>query len=494
MRLLPLRSIGFFSLALAVACTGCDSGGSNGVVTKAKSTVLEPRPNVLLVSIDTLRADHLSCYGYDRDTSPHIDRLADESVRFANVFAPAPWTLPSHATMLTGLHSFNLGVVSEKSTIPKNVPMVTELLHQAGYQTAAFVDSMPRGFVGAERGFDRGFETFQHAPHRPGLPFRYEIDATMQAAEQWLEARDQTRPFFLFLHTKAVHSVPAAKSGDPRNPPYFSPEPNHSRYLTETQARLQWGGKKEPNAVQYLRDHNVAFASAKMDPRSYPEERTEALKAIYDGAIHYMDEQIGRLLRKLDQMSLSDQTVVIITADHGEAFLEHNFFLHVELYKQLLHVPLIIRLPKDRTPRVVETPVGLEDIVPTILNFTGIDIPEQVMGRQLPMDPAIKQPERWFYGHYQFGGSQSFYYAYSLQKGDWRLVYHRIGDREWDAELYNVSTDVEEKNPITDKTQVESSLREKLHRWMAAKSPEDSPTIKLDAETIRVLKSLGYLR
>jgi arylsulfatase A-like enzyme len=454
----------------------------------AKKQTARKAANIILISIDTLRADHLGCYGYSRDTSPNIDRFVTESIRFANAYAPTPWTLPSHAAMLTGIHPFKFGMDSQHSGIPENVPFLAENLKEAGYQTVAFVDSMPKGFLGADRGFARGFYKFYHAPFKMNLKYKYDMSVTVDVAKQWLRECNKSKPFFLFLHTKSTHVVPKVENGDPRGFPYDKPDPYRSRYLTDQQALLHWN----PSFVGYLLHYNTLLASGKIKSDEFPRQRIEALKAQYDASIYYTDEYFGKLLKNLDEMKLLDNTIIVFTADHGEAFLEHRFFLHNEVYKQLMHVPLIIRLPAGCNGRTIKTPVGLEDITPTILSLVDVDIPEMVTGEQLPMTSAVNRPERQFYGYYQFG-SKEFFDEFSLMEGDWKLVYQKYPNGKWQSELYNIAEDPEEQSPITAQTERRAKLHKDLLNWMNSPPSIGSNKIMIDPETIKHLKSLGYV-
>lgn len=306
----------------ALLATACDS-------------TTQDRPNFLLVSIDTLRADHLGAYGYERDTSPNLDRFAERAFRFERAVAPAPWTLPSHVAMLSGQHPHDIGIDDIDSSIPERVPMIAEALRASGYQTAAFVDSATGGLLGAERGFDRGFDRYDHAPHpsessakTPGP--KYDVARTVDAGLDWLRGRDHERPFFLFLHTKSVHTAPVEpdRSRVDNDAPYKSPEPFGSRYLPDGQTRFDWHEGEQPGGVRYLRELNQRLAAGKIEPGHFPAERLVELESLYDGGIRYVDAQFGRLIAGLRDLDLAQNTVVIVTADHGEAFLEHYFFLH----------------------------------------------------------------------------------------------------------------------------------------------------------------------
>jgi arylsulfatase len=414
---------------------------------------------------------------------------------FTRAYAPTPWTLPSHAAMFSGMHPYRLGINSLNAAIPASTPVMTPLLREAGYQTAAFVDSRPKGMVGAQRGFGRGFDVFRHAPHRAGIrsPFVYEMAATVRMARRWLRQRDPTRPFFLFLHTKAVHGVAEDHRSDSRRFPYDKPEAYRSRYLTEEQAGFVWGKPGEPGAEEHLQSLNRQFSQGSLDPAAYPPQRVEALKALYDGGVHYMDEQFGTLLRSLDEMSLSQDTVVIVTADHGEAFLEHGFFHHIEVNRQLLHVPLIIRLPRDRTGKTVDLPVELADIMPTVLQFAGLAVPGSVAAMPLPLAPSNDRPDRQIFGSYQFG-SRAIYDAFSLLEGDWKLIFHKYSrDNAWLTPLlFNVAQDPDEHHPVSSQPRRAKALFSSLQSWIGGDRVGDSQ-IHLDQETIDHLRKLGYV-
>jgi arylsulfatase A-like enzyme len=390
--------------------------------------------------------------------------------------------------MLTGIHPFELGMYTEKSRIPDEAPLAAEFLKSAGYQTAAFVDSAPKGLLGGERGFARGFDRFDHAPFRPDLQYKYDIAVTVEEAQKWLTRIDKNRPFFLFLHTKSVHDTPNVKDGDPRGFPYDKPQPYRLRYLADEQAQFNW---RPPFGI-YLRYHNVLLANGKLKPKDYPPQRLEALKGQYDAGIYYTDEYFAKLLVILEQMGLSVNTIVILTADHGEAFLEHRFFHHIEVYNQLLHVPLIVRLPYQHGRRTIETPVALEDIVPTILNLADIDVPKVLTSKPLPTEPVPVRAERPFYGYYQFG-SNVFLDEFSLLKGDWKLVYLKYSEGKWQAELYNITNDRGEFNPVVGRDDIETNMRKSLLKWMTTQPKFGSADITLDPKTIEHLRSLGYV-
>ena len=434
-------------LLLALPALAC--GGEAARVSQPPPPA--ERPSVVLISVDTLRADRLGCYGGERPTSPRLDALATEGVVYDEALAPTPWTLPSHAALLTGIHPWTLGVVNQWRSLPSEAETLAQRLAATGYHTAAFVDSLPRGFVGAERGFDRGFEVFEHAPHDDRDPDRrYDVAATVDAGVGWLEERgDDPRPFFLFLHTRSVHAVPTDEPcRDPHCAPYDQPEPFRERFSDERGA--PWRSPDDEAVGQaYLWWLNEGLTQGSLDRDVLPTERLEELVALYDAGIFYTDHHLGRLFDALDAAGLSDSTWVVVTSDHGESFLEHDLLMHQEVYRETLRVPLIVRPPHREaiSPQRVPTPVALEDVAVSILDWAGAptglagaagdlaaedragggELPLALEGRTLPgFGPAAEASEdREFFAYYLF--PEKFdYRAFALRREGHVLVTHNF--------------------------------------------------------------------
>jgi len=310
------------------------------------------RPNLILISLDTLRADRLGAYGYNRDTSPIIDSLGRDGAVFENAITVSPWTLPSHVTMLTGLFPSSHGLVHPKGgKIGKDVRLLAEVLKENGYRTLAFAGG---GYVSKSYGFARGFETFEiNRSERKKLNdgFKLSLDAGYSAVQS---LGDQS-PFFLFLHTYAVHC------------PYSPPEPYASMFVSDGAVEI------DPTkcGTEYNRDSGINDAQA-----LYLSDR-------YDGSIRMADAELGDFLQKMDSAGLLDNTYIIITSDHGEEFLEHGRIGHqFSLYKELLAIPLIISGPSIKAHRVSH-PVGLVDLFATILDLLGLPPVAQSQGYSL---------------------------------------------------------------------------------------------------------------
>lgn len=327
-------------------------------------------PNVLLVSIDTLRADHLSLHGYARPTSPHIDAWAARSgVVFENAFAQAPWTLPSHVSMLTGLDPLRHGANYDRP-IPADLSMLAERLRDAGWATAAVTGGV---YLHPRYGFDQGFDRYHYWY---GAPLIQELDDAAERTRAYLREH-AGEPFFLFLHTYAVHSpywYRAEYLEQIDGPPIPEPPRNvnvHPLGNDSTRAFVhrhepRWHGQNAPGEPRLL------------------ESELPAMIRLYDAGIRYADERVGAVLAELDALGLAENTLVIVTSDHGEMMGEHGEFSHASLRDPVLRVPLVMALP-SRFPggRRVGAQVRSIDIPPTVVDLLGLPALPDVDGVSL---------------------------------------------------------------------------------------------------------------
>lgn len=312
------------------------------------------RPHVILVSIDTLRADHLSCYGYARETSPFLDRLAARGLLFEHAFSSAPWTLPAHMTMLTGLFPDQHGVVQEELALASDAPLLAERLAAAGYRTLGFYRP---SWVHARHGFARGFEVFRGHDTVE--------EARAHVAEE-LARLDPTQPTFLFLHLFDVHNGALAEG---EHMIYASPPPYQDLFLPGAAELLP----KIPPDVLW-EGENLLDARGK-----------EAIVALYDGGIRHVDANLEELFAALEEGGWLANTLVIVTSDHGESLAQRGKLTgHGELAQEGLHVPLIVLTPGGaRAGERVEELVHLGDIVPTVLAAAGLGTDARLPGRSL---------------------------------------------------------------------------------------------------------------
>lgn len=349
------------TIALFVAIQG---GGwlNERVGTSRLPSAASDAPNVIVIVVDTLRADHLSSYGYERDTSPFMDSLAAEGVRFENAIAPSSWTQPSHASMLTGRYTYEHQ--AENSPLDDTYPTIGEVMQANGYRTGAF--SANTLFFTRRQGHGRGFlhfeDNYQSVPdaffnsslygflfdfyglrkalNYEGVPTRVLASDINRAALNWVD-RDDEKPFLVFMNYFDVHD------------PYTPPEPWRSKYAST------------PNPGGLINGFMERYS-----PSLTPEQIQTEIDA-YDGSIAYVDDQIKALFSELEGRGLLENTIVIVTSDHGESFGEHGILQHsASLYLDEIHVPLIVWAP-GQVPagKMVETPVTIAALPSTILSL-----------------------------------------------------------------------------------------------------------------------------
>lgn len=419
--------------------------------------------NLLVISIDTLRADHLSTYGYPLETSPNIDRLARQGHRFEQAFTSMPTTLPAHASLMTSLLPTELSVQRNGAILSPQAHTLAEILHEAGYVTGAFVSA---GVLGSRYGIDQGFETYDEVPGmRPA-------ELTLPPALKWLRTHRDDR-FFLFLHLFDPHT------------PYLAPETFRDKFGAPPSL--------EPPASEFIDDPGVLDA-----------ETVRQSIAAYDAEIAYSDAATGRILDELDVLGLADDTLVVLLSDHGESLDEllerYGYaFDHGEfLYAHQLRIPLILRLPGEASkPRgsVHDLPVSIIDIVPTVLDLLGLpfetvsrgaSLTALMDGRGAALRPVLS--ERRVFGRpprdYLRGE------AHSLVDGRW----HLLASTKSGNELYDLSTDPAEADDLFDGHEQGRRLTEELEDQLDELGPRfGRARFDMDEEALERLRSLGYV-
>ena len=298
-----------------------------------------PDCNVILISIDTLRADHVGVYGYSKDTTPNIDRIAANSYVFTNVRSESSWTAPAHSSLLFSKYPHELNFYSYRrpGKINDSETSLAEILKENDYITQAFTGD---AYVSKEYGFDQGFDEYIDT-------FKFgRFEKFMDNATSWI-AENRDKKYFLFLHGYNPHR------------PYSPPEKYKKLFAPNYTG-------KDVNVCKRPQGEDLDFAISK-----------------YDGEIRYVDELIGSLWEKLVELNQAEKTILIITSDHGEEFYEHGNCDHLKtLYDELLKVPLIIHLPNLKS-NIIDSPVQLSDIYPTILELAGVPLKHDVSGTSL---------------------------------------------------------------------------------------------------------------
>ena len=328
-------------LALAGACAPSGDAPTPAVARQALAR------NLLWISLDTLRADRLGCYGYERPTSPTLDALALEGVVFEDASSPAPWTMPAHASLFTGLYPQRTGVVGFETAMYAEVRHVAERLREHGFSTQAVVSNTALTM----HGLNRGFERFQFVDRGHGP----EPSRVTPLAIRQLEGRDPERPFFALVHYNAVHA------------PYRS-LPRHERQFVRP-----YDGE--------ITGRNAEFLAHATGARRFTEEDVQHLSDLYDAAIKQLDGQLEKLFEYVRAEGLLEDTLVVITSDHGEEFFDHGEVNHaMTQYQELVRVPLILLGPGVPAGARVATPVSLVDLMPTSFAYLGLPLPPDLDG------------------------------------------------------------------------------------------------------------------
>jgi arylsulfatase A-like enzyme len=452
---------------LVVYCVGlaaCDGHASD-------------RPNVLLITIDTLRADHLGCYQYSRNTSPFLDQLAADGTLFLHCFSPVPVTLPSHSSLMTGNYPLYHGVRDNARYQHLDDSHVTlaETLRAAGYDTGAVVSAF---VLDARFGIAQGFGSYDddvdeaYHERRPGdrppddaegkllwerqrSAFHQRAARTTEKALRWLRRREGGAPFFLWVH-------------------YFDP---HDHY--------------DPPAP-----YDKMFAAAETGGRS-------RRVALYDGEIRYTDDQIRRLVQVAKGEESQARTIVIVAGDHGEGLGNHSvngktiLYHGADLFTETVRVPLILHAPGDIPAQVINDRVGLLDVMPTVLGLLDIEVPQPVQGRSLVQrirGEEVEVPRDLFFETLLPQIRHGDPPQKAVLSGPWKLILYGEQRRE----LYDLSSDPGERRNLAGAAASVSVVElclEKIESWeqRVTNVAQLQNQVELDPTSLEKLRALGYV-
>jgi arylsulfatase A-like enzyme len=440
-------------------------------------------PDVIVISVDTLRADHLPTYGYPRPTAPHIDALARTALVFERAYAEAPHTLPSHTSLFTGLYPGRHGVLDRGDTLAPEVPTLAELLAAHGYQTAGFTSCY---FLTPEFRLERGFAHYESAND---IESPRSADATNRAILAWIDTlRDG--PFFLFAHYFDVHS-------DWDRLPYDAPEEYRRRFAGDPPAGFRTGNGAVA-ATRWLTLQNREGSTLSAEELRYIEH-------LYDAGIAWTDAQIGALLDALAKRGRLGRAIIVLTADHGEEFQEHGKLLHTQAYDEALRIPLLISLPEMRggrgptcrpRPALPSTAAGRTralaqhvDLLPTLADCLGIEPPPGVQGHSLfPVLGGAAAARDAAYFDTPRGNQRG------ILRDDWKLIEMPVSGRR---RLYQVDRDPGEQQDVSAR---EPARTDALAAELAAHRREneagrvDGMDVAVPESVHKALESLGYVR
>jgi arylsulfatase A-like enzyme len=449
------RFLIYYAALLGITATlaSCSNGEPQGH---------EKIQKVILISIDTLRADYLSCYDPPKKTSPNIDRFANENVLFEYATAQAPSTAISHKSILYSVYP--AVHKTTKDTVPtESTRSPLEILQSRGFKTAAFVGG---GQLSRKFGFARGFDSYWEAATKHNRSKdKNSLQTLEQNANEWLD-RNYKEKFFLFLHSYQVHC------------PYNPPEQYAQKFTSWYRGELDPAGKCGDNY------YNV-------QPQS--EEDIRYIRGLYSGSVNYVDEFIGRLFEKLKKLGIYDHTLIVFLGDHGESLGERNYVGHNELYEIQLHIPLIMRVPGYKDIRIDQPLISI-DVMPTIFEALGFGRAFPFQGRSLI--PVLEKASKIEEDRILIAEQKD---RIRVRKGEWVAIFNRIGDPR--EELYNVKEDPEERTDLSQQNPEKIKEFKRQYARMLESSRDLSAKFiignqsrpELDEATKEQLKALGYV-
>jgi arylsulfatase A-like enzyme len=439
-----------------------------GAVWLAACGAPETRPNIVVVTLDTTRADQLSCLGGPPGNTPRLDALAARSALFSRAYADSNVTNPSHVSIMTGLPAIDHGVMNQLTRIPPAIDTLAEVFQRAGYRTGGFVSSR---HVGPELGWE-GYDEL------PGLGNERSAAETTDLALAWLSGLGR-RPFFLWVHYWDPHMQ-------------YQPPP-------ELAARFYAGDRaagsgpllaEQPYFRLVQRDGVLDWLGDTRDPAWAP--------AMYAAEIHHTDAELGRLLDAVSAAPGADRTLIVVTADHGESLGEHGiYYAHTGLYEQQLAVPLIIHAP-GAPPVQSDALVSSLDIAPTVAELAGVELgrgglPGISLARVVrgQPEPKLEAPRALIH-------QNAHNLAVAVRDGGWKLIWPLGKDHpllSGAPELYDLTRDPGETDDrAAREPERVAALRRQLERWIARGPIERGNLPHLDAEAVERLRALGYLQ
>lgn len=444
---------------------------------------------VIIYLVDTLRADRLSLYGYAKATSPGIDALAEESVVFNNAYSPAPWTLPSVASLLTSTFPCEHGLLTERSKLGADWVTLPERLASAGFITKNFYENI---FVSKLAGLDRGYESLVHHP----------LGVRPNEVEDFLSGLG-SRPFFLYLHTMEPHksysTPPGLISQFGHVGPFKKKEFGEIRWQYNQATAMDWVLKQPIGTTENTRVQKQAM--------DYFEAIEESINVLYDASVLWADENISNIVDILKEQGIWDRAIFILLSDHGEEIGDHGGWFHDQsVYEELIRVPLIIHFPSNKfAGQRIDTDVSLIDLMPTIFDYLGrSDLCADCRGSSLMglLDGSKQRQQGELSVNAVRINQKKYYRPWKESRGDvnvgvrqdkWKAIWN---DDLQSIELYDLRTDPGEQKDLSGQhAELTRRLGDQIQDWLKVclSNQKDVDRVgELDEETKQELRSLGY--
>ena len=456
-----------------------------------------PKPNIILIVLDTVRSKNMSCYGYERKTTPFLDEFSSENIFYNNAFSPAIWTIPSHASLFTGKYPSSHGALNLHRYLDSHYMTISEVFNSAGYDTISFSNN---GFISIKDfGLSRGFKISEGQPHP-----KKKIGRIFQKGNQWMKGlidcgasgtnkfvknlltnrTKSDKPFFLFLNYMEAH---APYKNIPR------------KYLK------MFIGKAERKKIKTTNQDRQKFLTRSIH---MAEEDFLLLRSVYDVQIAYLDFKIYELIKFLKQKNIYDNSLIIITSDHGDMIGEHNLMHHSYcIYDELIKIPLILKLPgTGNQGKIIDDPVSLMNIAPTIINILGID--NEAFANQMQENPLsidgndyksdyifseCERPKNEFKDTYpDFDFSVYDKHFLTIRSMQYKFIWSSNGQHKG----YKIDDDPSEQtNLIKKETELSKKLENRLFKWYNSLEKVDTKrekSINLNEDVKDRLKALGY--
>ena len=456
-----IRAAEALTLACCLACGEEPRRGATG-------------PNVVLVVVDTLRADRLQQYGHASPTSPGLERLASRATRFDDCTSPAPWTAPAVASLFTGTAPARHGVSAVGDALPAGAPTLASALQRAGWQTAA-ISFNPH--VTRAAGFAPGFDEFWS--YRGRARTAPDIRAMTARALEWIDEVRGDGPFFLYLQPMNVHG------------PYRVPEDARSTLLGRPPREgFEFFG---PLMKELMNEGRVERRS-EVTP-----DMLQSLEEQYDTAVRHTTDELGRFFAALDHRGLLDHSLIVVTSDHGEELFDHGGFAHrYSLHREVLHVPLFVKEPGQQTPRSVDAPVSLVDLRATVLELTGL---RSASGDGRSLVPLLRGDDAEAFAKRPLlaeASNRRRFVGHSLRLGGEELIWI---ERSYDgahetARLFDLGRDPGQQHDLAgERPERVRALRALLDRTRSEllAEPLEARRYEIDDDLREALEALGYL-